>query len=252
MSQSEGHHPNHSSMIVAQQSVTQHQPVHVNNPCPMNTMRSMPIIPKPIQHREFAKKVESIGLYHKWKLPIPPYTNSLPSTQSPGRQSSVILESSSKQLQNQQSQPKLSNIRTWIPRSNCLDSLFSPTNQISAPDANGFSVHLPDQPLNPSPIHHQPSELQQRCNKTNTNGTNPSRQLHQQSSHGPMVKKIIPDLIAITKEDASISRESSLLLPAPPTVNEWKMNLITTHFKPILMLTRSEGGIFTFRLSCIC
>lgn len=216
----------------------------------MNTMRSMPIIPKPIQHREFAKKVESIGLYHKWKLPIPPYTNSLPSTQSPGRQSSVILESSSKQLQNQQSQPKLSNIRTWIPRSNCLDSLFSPTNQISAPDANGFSVHLPDQPLNPSPIHHQPSELQQRCNKTN--GTNPSRQLHQQSSHGPMVKKIIPDLIAITKEDASISRDSSLLLPAPPTVNEWKMNLITTHFKPILMLTRSEGGIFTFRLSCIC
>jgi hypothetical protein len=67
-----------------------------------------------------------------------------------------------------------------------------------------------------------------------------------------MVKKIIPDLIAITKEDASISRDSSLLLPAPPTVNEWKMNLITTHFKPILMLTRSEGGIFTFRLSCIC
>ena len=229
-------------MIVAQQSFTQHQPVHVNNPCPMNTTRSMPIIPKPIQHREFAKQVESIGLYHKWKLPIPPYINSLPPTQSPGRQSSVILESSSKQLQNQQSQPKMSNIRTWIPRYNCLDSLFSPTNQISAPDANGFSVHLPDQPLNPSIHHHQQSELQQRFNKTNTNCTNPSTQLYQ-SSHGPMVKKIIPDLIAISKEDASISRDPSLLPAASPTVNEWKMNLITTHFKPILMLTRSEGGI---------
>ena len=241
MSQSEVHHPNHSSMIVAQQSFIQHQPVHVNNPCQMNPMR-LPIIPKPIQHREFAKKVESIGLYHKWKLPIPAYTNSLPPTQSPGRQSSVILQSSSKQLQNQQSQQKMSNIRTWIRRSNCLDLLFSPTNQISAPDANGFSVHLPDKPLN-QPIHHQQSELQQRFNKTNTNCTNPSTQLYQ-SSHGPMVKKIIPDLIAISKEDASISRDPSLLPAASPTVNEWKMNLITTHFKPILMLTRSEGGIY--------
>lgn len=162
-------------------------------------------------------------MYHKWKLPIPPYISTLPPAQSPPQQpirQCVIL-----QLPKQQ-HLQIPNIRTWIPRSSCLDSYPSPARQC-APDVE--DTHSTQQL--PNPIRPLAQPIQQQHINESYMTADPA-----QSSHGS--KKGIPDLIAITNEDRGLSPS----LPASPTVNEWKTNVIITSFKPILMLTRSDGG----------
>ncbi|XP_046456068.1 uncharacterized protein LOC124203359 isoform X2 [Daphnia pulex] len=223
------------------QSVAHMQPVITQNPC-QTTKFHMPIIPKPIPQQEFirklefskkiefSKRVESIGLYHKWKLPTLP-CNSVISEPTPQSVRPPVMNEV-KQQQQQQPVQQFPNIRTWIPRSNCLDS---------PKDENLRSPEVPPNPAGPlvQPVRQQSvfqsSESYKTDFKSSVINCNPA-QLQSTKSHGA-TKKILPDLIAISKDIAAAPS-----VPAAPTVDEWPNHLFM-NFKPILMLTRCERGI---------
>ena len=203
----------------------------------------MPIIPKPIPQQEFvrklefskkiefSKKVESIGMYHKWKLPTPPCTSVLSEPTPQSIRQPVIVQS----VKQQQPIQLFQNIRTWIPRSNCLDSPIG--EKLRSPEVPSPQLPYPSGPFE-QPVRHQ-SELQSsESHKTDVTPysihCNPA-QLQSPKSHG--TKKIIPDLIAISNDGAASVRDVS----ATP-IEEWTNNLFL-NFKPILMLTRCERGI---------
>ncbi|EFX84153.1 hypothetical protein DAPPUDRAFT_301383 [Daphnia pulex] len=206
------------------------QPVITQNHY-QTTKLHMPIIPKPIPQQEFirklelskkiefSKKVESIGLYHKWKLPTLP-CNSVISEPTPQSIRPPVINEVKQSQQPVQQFPK---IRTWIPRSNYLDTPI---------DENLRSPEVPPNSTGPlgQPVRQQ-SEFQTDV-KSSAIHCNPA-QLQSTKSHGA-TKKILPDLIAISKEVAAV--------PAAPTVDEWPNHLFM-NFKPILMLTRCERGI---------
>jgi hypothetical protein len=220
------------------QSVAHMQPVITHNPC-QTTKFHMPIIPKPIPQQEFvrklefskkiefSKRVESIGLYHKWKLPTLP-CNSVISEPTPQSIRPPVINEVKQQ---QQPVQQFQNIRTWIPRSNCLDSPM---------DENLRSPEVPPNP--PGPLlqtvrqqsEFQSSESYKTDVKSSVINCNPA-QLQSTKSHGA-TKKILPDLIAISKEVVAAPS-----VPAAPTVDEWPNHLFM-NFKPILMLTRCERG----------
>jgi hypothetical protein len=220
------------------QSVAHMQPVITHNPC-QTTKFHMPIIPKPIPQQEFvrklefskkiefSKRVESIGLYHKWKLPTLP-CNSVISEPTPQSIRPPVINEVKQQ---QQPVQQFQNIRTLIPRSNCLDSPM---------DENLRSPEVPPNPPGPllQPVRQksefQSSESYKTDVKSSVINCNPA-QLQSTKSHGA-TKKILPDLIAISKEVVAAPS-----VPAAPTVDEWPNHLFM-NFKPILMLTRCERG----------
>ena len=143
-------------------------------------MNRLPIVPKPIPQREFEKKVQSMGMYHKLKLP------SISETTPPLIRQSVIKYPS-------QQSP---NIRTWIPRSNYFDFLSSPTR-------HGENAQMPNVAF--SVVAKQP----------HSSASNPSK-IHCNPAQSIKSKKNIPNLISISikSDDCALNKGAPPSLPA--------------------------------------